>query len=501
MSIPRPLPLWRALFAPFLAFLLVATALAAPPAMAASSGLIPDDERPRIAVDADRAAVELGIRFTAQRAGTITALQYYQGRGARDVSTAKLWSGDGRLLTQRTFRPTLTEGWRTLPLSEPVKVEAGETYVASYHAPRGGYPATTGYFTRSISANGLTASTNAGVYTYGRSSFPRSSYQGSSYLVDVVFSPDTTSAPAPEPEPVPEPTPEPPPAPAPTPGTDLRGWQLTSSNVGLAPHGLSCSTLPRYTGSLTPPAGSRISGVRIEGILDLSAGDIVITKSCIRPPGGDNRNLVFNDNWRTGGNAVTSARTVTITDSEFDGSLAPASQIARSCAFRGVGTLERNYMHGMGSGICFFGTGRQHDAIARQNYVTGLRADGDSHNEAATIRDFARNSTDTRKNLWVDNRLDSRTGRDTGGLFIQPTWVDIHNVTVSGNYLEGGGYNLYVENKGGVYTNVTATNNRFRPTGWGPVAVPSGEKLRSWSDNHLYDPTAPDGKGAPVARP
>ncbi|WP_169448588.1 DUF4082 domain-containing protein [Ornithinimicrobium pekingense] len=474
----------------------------APPALAATSGgAIPDDLRPRVAVDPDRDSVELGVRFTAEAAGTITALQYYQGRGAQDVSTARLWNAKGEVVAYRYFRPSTREGWRTLPLREPVSVKAGETFVASYHAPRGGYPATNDYFTRTTTTNGLKVSPGAGVYKYGRSGLPTRSYQNSNYLVDVVYTPSATTAPAPAPEPEPEPTPEPP-APEPSPTSDLRGWELNASNTGLAPHGLSCASLPRYTGSLTPRAGTRISGVRIEGILDLSAGDIVITKSCIRPPTGDNRNLVFNDNWRTGGGNVTSASTVTITDSEFDGSAAPASQIGKSCAFRGVGTLERNYIHGMGSGICFFGTGSKHDAVAKHNYVTGLRAYGDSHNEAATIRDFAKNSTDTRRAEFIDNRFDCRTGNDTGGLFIQPTFASLHNVFISGNYMEGAGYNLYLENSPrAVYTNVNATNNRFRPTSWGAVAVASGERFRTWSDNHIYDANAADGKGRLLSRP
>jgi serine/threonine protein kinase len=81
----------------------------------------------------------------------------------------------------------------------------------------------------------------------------------------------------------------------------------------------------------------------------------------------------------------------------------------------------------------------------RENFVTGLRSSGDSHNEAATIRDFRKNAANTRSVKFIDNRLDCSSGNVTGGLFIQPTWVDIFNVTVQGNYIEGGGYNLYVD--------------------------------------------------------
>lgn len=279
------------------------------------------------------------------------------------------------------------------------------------------------------------------------------------------------------------------------------GWQINATNVGLAPLGLSCSSLPAYTGSLKPAAGARISDVRIAGNLDLSNGDIVISRSCIQPASGDNRAVVSNDVCGANECVVQSARSVTITDSEIDASRAAASTIGEACAFRGVGTLQRNYVHGMGSGICFFGTGTVFDALAEQNYVTGLRSYGSSHNEAATVRDFRKNGTNTRKAQFINNRLDCESGNETGGLFIQPTWDDIYNVWVQGNYIEGGGYNLYLENKGGVYGNVHATDNRFRPTGWGPAVVGSGTGWNEWTGNYLYSSSASRAQGTAVAEP
>ena len=196
--------------------------------------------------------------------------------------------------------------------------------------------------------------------------------------------------------------------------SDLKGWQLNATNVGLAPLGLSCAALPVYTGSLKPAAGARISGVRITGNLDLSNGDIQIDRSCIKPNTGNRRALVSND--ICGSTCiVTSPKTVTIRDSEFEASHLPVADIATACAFRGVGTLIRNYMHGMDSGICFFGTGFTHDAIAEQNYVTGLRTNPGAHREAATIRDFRITQRPDRQAKFLNNRLDC-SGQDvTGG--------------------------------------------------------------------------------------
>jgi hypothetical protein len=282
---------------------------------------------------------------------------------------------------------------------------------------------------------------------------------------------------------------------------NLVGWQLTNTNVGLAPHGLSCVSLPAYAGSLKPASGARISGVRIAGPLDLSNGDIIVEKSCIRPTsvGYHNSFLVTTTICTGNGCSATPVGRVIVRDSEVDASSLSASTIAKSCAFLGVGTLQRNYMHGMGSGICFFETGAEFEALAEQNYVTGLRSSGDSHNEAATIRDFRKNTANSRTVKFINNRLDCSSGNETGGLFIQPTWLPIYNVTVEGNYLEGGGYNLYLEaTANATYGNVHANNNRFRSTGWGPSVVSSGPGWTTWSNNHRHDATKPDGKGAAV---
>jgi hypothetical protein len=279
----------------------------------------------------------------------------------------------------------------------------------------------------------------------------------------------------------------------------LKGWEITADNVGLTPHGLSCAKLPAYTGPAKPARGAVLSNVRITVPLDLSNGDITVEKSCIRPEkvGYHNNFLVTTTVCDGNGCKATDVGNVVVRDSEIDGSAMSAATIAKSCAFLGVGTVQRNYLHDMGSGICFFETGTKHSALAEQNYVRGLRAAGDSHNDGATVRDFRDVPGRTAK--FLNNRIDCSTGNDTGALFIQPTWVAIHNVFVEGNYLEGGGYNLYLEQTAKAsYGKVHATNNRFRPTGWGAVATASGPGWATFTENYRYDPTKPDGKGAAV---
>jgi hypothetical protein len=141
----------------------------------------------------DSSAVELGVKFSASQAGYITGIRFYKGTGNTGTHTGSLWSRTGTKLASVTFTGETATGWQQATFSAPVKVDANTTYVASYYAPVGRYAINTNYFTSSATTRGpLTAIRNGtdggnGVYKYGASGFPSSTYQSSNYWVDVVF--------------------------------------------------------------------------------------------------------------------------------------------------------------------------------------------------------------------------------------------------------------------------------------------------------------------------
>lgn len=281
------------------------------------------------------------------------------------------------------------------------------------------------------------------------------------------------------------------------------GWTLTSANTGLAGVGIDRNTLPTYTGPPEVPAGTTISQRKITVPLDCFNGNITIDRCWIVPTSLGSPVGAFVSTIRDGTNPTTVGGVV-VQDCEIDGdAFALNLALAQACAFAGIGTLRRNYIHGMGSGIAFINTGPTFSAVAEENYVTGLRAFGDpgttgSHNEAATVRDLPRNSSDTRSAVFRGNRLHCQSGNDSGSLFLQPLWGELRNITVQDNYLEGGGYNLYLENHNFTYSNVHAVNNRFRWVDYGPVATSGGPGWTTWTGNYAYHATNPNNAGTAV---
>lgn len=387
---------------------LAVAGLAVAPAIAAPTtiGIFADDLRPAVAVDSDRSAVELGIRFRPEKSGQVTALQYYQGAGATGVKKATLWTASGRVLAQVSFATSRTAGWRTIPLDSPVSLTAGSSYVASYHAPRGGYPVTEGALTGSRTQNGFGLSAGAGVYRYGStSSVPTSSYAGSNYLVDIVYKPSsapvttpvpTTPAPSPTqtampapsatptptvtpkpttpaPTPTTTPTPTPTPTVTPTPpvsgpgGFVANGRTFPNSDTTGVPHG---TTLTPYTGPCTiQTAGYVIDSKRVDCDLRILAKDVVIKNSFI------DGNVYADYTDRVGSFTITDSEVhaadgpwTGIGDAWFTATRVEVTGGARSINCYAFCTVKDSYVHGQFTDY----SGKNHESGIRVNTSSTL---------------------------------------------------------------------------------------------------------------------------------
>jgi hypothetical protein len=139
----------------------------------------------------DGSPVNLGVAFSTSTSGAIAAIKYYKSAADTGPHTASLWTSTGTLLATATFANETASGWQTVTFDSPVVIDAGTTYVASYHS-NGYYASTTGYFADTYSAGPLTAPGGSnGLFSYAAgTAFPTSSFEATNYWVDVVFAPD-----------------------------------------------------------------------------------------------------------------------------------------------------------------------------------------------------------------------------------------------------------------------------------------------------------------------
>ena len=141
-------------------------------------------------------AVELGVKFKSDVAGTITGIRFYKGTANTGVHVGNLWASNGTRLATVTFSNETPSGWQQALFATPVAIASSTVYVASYHAKNGHYSADVNYFEgKGVDNPPLHALTNGvsggnGVYAYGSSStFPNQTYNTANYWVDVVFQP------------------------------------------------------------------------------------------------------------------------------------------------------------------------------------------------------------------------------------------------------------------------------------------------------------------------
>ena len=158
---------------------------------------------PAIPSENDPSAVELGVKFRSDLAGYITGIRFYKGTGNTGTHVGNLWSVSGTKLATATFTNETGTGWQQVAFPTPVPIAANTVYVASYHAPNGGYAADSGYFANSgvdnppihLLQNGVSGGN--GVYAYGPGGFPTQTWNSTNYWVDVVLTtsvgPDTTA--------------------------------------------------------------------------------------------------------------------------------------------------------------------------------------------------------------------------------------------------------------------------------------------------------------------
>ncbi len=146
----------------------------------------------------DGQPIETGVKFRSDTAGFITGVRFYKGTGNTGTHTAHFWTSAGALLGTATFTGETASGWQQANFSSPIAIAANTTYVASYFSASGGYAYDDGYFASEFPNPPLRALADGadgpnGVYNFGSTGFPTTTFEKANYWVDVVFA--TSAAP------------------------------------------------------------------------------------------------------------------------------------------------------------------------------------------------------------------------------------------------------------------------------------------------------------------
>ena len=167
------------------------------------SNVFGSTDEPTTIETTDQGDYELGMRFTASAAGSITELRYFRGAadaGDTDTRVLNLWNAAGALLGSVTVTSAAGKsGWQVGTLSAPIAIGVGATYVVSYGTTQN-YAVTANYF--GTAHNGpdgvLTAGVASGVFAAGTpGAFPTATYNATNYWADVTFVPGTVTNSAP----------------------------------------------------------------------------------------------------------------------------------------------------------------------------------------------------------------------------------------------------------------------------------------------------------------
>ncbi|MET4329771.1 VCBS repeat-containing protein [Bradyrhizobium sp. i1.15.2] len=150
-------------------------------------------DTPAVINTPDAGAVELGVKFVAAASGDITGIRFYKSTQNTGTHLGDLWTANGTLLASATFTNETGSGWQQVNFTTPVHLQAGTTYIASYHTNTGHYSTSDFYFDNAGHTNGSLTATGGGlngVFAYGTGPlFPNSisMAKGDNYWVDVVF--------------------------------------------------------------------------------------------------------------------------------------------------------------------------------------------------------------------------------------------------------------------------------------------------------------------------
>ena len=424
---------------------------------------------------------ELGVRFVSRADATVAGVRFYATENNDGPHQVNLWAKSGEKLATVTVDAGSPAGWQTAMFDEPVPVERGERYVASYFAPNGHFSRLVGAFADGQTQDVAAFTLYGGVFDREEeSTFPERTWGESSYFVEPVIgsrttptdppttdpttppttdpttppttdpttppttTPPTTTPPTTTPPTTPPPTTEPPSTDFPTPATT--GWRHTGV------------TLSPYTGPQTITAdGTVIDGKDITSCLYVKADNVTIRNSRITCAGSSPRDggvmiLQQSDAYTRG---VTG---LTVTDTEITRPAGNTNSADYGILLYGSNvTITRVNIHNVTSGIHFSGG----SVTVQDSYIGDLvNISGEDHNDGVIANGGSSGVTLRHNTINVPIV-------QTTPIAIFPEGEPNSYWVVDNNLLNGGGYCIYPSyTKGEEQPNhhMTITDNVFGRT-------------------------------------
>ena len=153
-------------------------------------------QRPVNVNNSDGASVnyELGMRFTADVSGQITAIRFFKASRENGAHTGHIWSAAGRLLATVSFVNETAGGWQEQTLAQPLTIAANTEYLVSVNTGNSFYVSDdTGFAAQIVNAH--LRSIVGGNGRYGApGKYPSQTWQSSNYFRDLRFTPNAANA-------------------------------------------------------------------------------------------------------------------------------------------------------------------------------------------------------------------------------------------------------------------------------------------------------------------
>lgn len=288
---------------------------------------------------------------------------------------------------------------------------------------------------------------------------------------------DPTSEPTPEPTPDPTPTtdPEPTEEPAPEPTEEPSSEPVSpppSSFPDASNTGVVDESALRPSASVTSTHdGQVIENLEVTGAIQVKHDNVTVRNVRVLGTG-----LYGISVPHTLHDAVTG---LLIEDVEIAG---VSGDRSAGLVHYGRWTARRVNVHGYEDAVKM-GTGQ----VLEDSYLHGLHKTATSHNDGLQIQ--SGHGSVVRGNSIVNDYT------QTSAIMLQTNFGAIDNWLIEGNRFHGGGYTMYLEDKGnghGPPTNVTVRGNVWDldSAHWGPVRIKNRHSSLRWENNTYDDGTA-----------